>query len=225
LNRLAAGILAAGWLSSAVAGGFGEAELSNDGLAPTPVTLGVGSNVVQGWTTCPLPIPTACDQRSRFFDRDFWVIDVPAGHWLRSVIVLDYQGPSGNPSNQGAFFAVAKGGQIADLTSADGLYGTALVGGPVAPIGSDALVSLGQATFGGEGFGEYDPDTFLPIEKTFRLGPGQYTFWYQEAGGDSRYAFNFVMKPVPEPATFGLMAAGLALVGWLAARRRPARAA
>ena len=47
------------------------------------------------------------------------------------------------------------------------------------------------------------------------LGEGTYTFWYQETANATDYGFNFVLTPIPAPASATLMLGGLLL-----ARRR-----
>jgi len=47
-----------------------------------------------------------------------------------------------------------------------------------------------------------------------------YVFDSQLAGSDEIYRISFNVSAVPEPGTYGLMAAGLMGVGWLARRRR-----
>jgi len=53
------------------------------------------------------------------------------------------------------------------------------------------------------------------------LTTGQ-TYWFQLAGSASEATYTVTLAPVPEPENWALMASGLALMGFVARRRRPA---
>jgi hypothetical protein len=80
--------------------------------------------------------------------------------------------------------------------------------------GSTSLtVAGGQASFA------FTPQEFLDVEVGNALGttPGALNWAFGGlAAGD---ALSITVTPVPEPGTWGLMAAGLGVVGWLARRR------
>ena len=55
---------------------------------------------------------------------------------------------------------------------------------------------------------------------TVPLAAGEYTFWLQElAGGSFNYRFNLVLTPVPEPAPWLLLSAGVGFLAWRAKAR------
>ena len=70
-------------------------------------------------------------------------------------------------------------------------------------VGTDILDDMGAA-----------PGT---IGFTPPLGSGPYTYWIQNTGDFCTYQLNYVVAPVPEPATFIALALGAAV---LARRRR-----
>jgi len=54
------------------------------------------------------------------------------------------------------------------------------------------------------------------------LNPGVYSLTISgNAGTGASYGGNVVLTPIPEPETYALMLAGLGVVGFVAARRRP----
>jgi len=54
------------------------------------------------------------------------------------------------------------------------------------------------------------------------LTPGNYSLTISgNAGSGASYGGNVVLTPIPEPETYALMLAGLGVVGFVAARRRP----
>ena len=50
------------------------------------------------------------------------------------------------------------------------------------------------------------------------LGPGNYTFWIQEGSDQIGYTIDFVVTPVPEPGSIGLL--GAAAAAFFLRRRR-----
>lgn len=165
-----------------------DGELSDDGANPTFLTFSVGANEVIGSTTnSPL-------------DRDLWTFIIGADQQLDSVFLRNY-----DTTEDASFFAVESGNQITSFGSAAGLLGSTLVGSaPGAQQGDDVLDDLGGALFGGAGF-------------SGPLGPGQYTFWFQETAANTNYNFEFNVSAVPEPGSFAVLALGLP---WMLRRRR-----
>ena len=124
-------------------------------------------------------------------DRDFLTITVPDGMVLDQIIWGLF-----DTTEDLSFFAVAEGNQITSIDDASVLLGTALIS--ESHVTTNILDDLGNAELGGTGF-------------TGPLGPGDYTFWFQENAADVNYGYTFVLA-IPEPslgivpAVFGLCA-------------------
>ncbi len=167
-----------------------DGDLSDNNLDPTALLFDVGSNQIIGSTTFdPL-------------DRDFWTFEIGANQQLDSILLQTY-----DTTEDQSFFAVGLGPQIASTSDASGLLGSSLIGSATGrQLGDDVLDDLGDATLGGSGF-------------TGPLGPGQYTFWFQETAADTNYAFEFnISSAVPEPTSVVFLGWGGALL--LLRRRR-----
>jgi len=132
-------------------------------------------------------------------DRDFWTFTIGANEQLDSVTFLQF-----DTTEDRSFFAVASGGTVPSVASATGLLGSNLIGDP--EVGTDVLDNLGAAAFGGTGF-------------SGPLGPGSYTFWFQETAANVDYSFRFNVSSsaVPEPSSMMFLGLGITL---MAARRR-----
>jgi hypothetical protein len=196
-SRAAAALLSLAAASPALAAGWNETvngDLSNDGLAPTAVTLAVGTSTVQGSTGRAVtggPV-----------DRDYFSIVVPAGFVLDAMILQDGISVVGG----GSFLGLMAGPLFTvppTTSTAAGLLGWTVYND--GNIGSDMLSAMSIAALGSSGF-----DTPLPA--------GAYSFWVQETGvGVASYSFGFSVSAVPElPPALGLLS-GLVL---LAALRR-----
>lgn len=149
-----------------------DGDLSDNHLVPSQLVLNSGSNEIIGSTT------------ANPFDRDFWTVEVPSGLLLDSIVLKNYDVSSPDQS----FFAVAHGTEIPTLFDPNILLGNTLIGqADGRQEGDDVLDDLGEAFYGGIGF-------------TGPLGPGTYTFWYQETGTDTGYSLEFNISAVPEPA-------------------------
>lgn len=127
-------------------------------------------------------------------DRDFVTFTVGAGQSLDSLILDSLTTSPGNRS----FIAIDDQVGFDDIESPVGYVGFALVGD--VSLGDDMLELLNDTN------GD-SPDA---------LGPGTYTFWYQETGGPTSYSFTANLVPEPGSAVALLLGAG----GLLARRRR-----
>ena len=159
-------------------------DLSSDNLSPNSFALLPGSNTVFGTTVAEPEL-----------DPDFFTLTVPAGFEISSVVFVRYQ--SGDDQ---AFFAIELGGQVTDTGSPVSLLTAALIGGVEGSGEGDELLDDLQ---NGNVWGGFEGN----------LGAGDYTFWYQETAAATSYGFDFVVTPVPAPASASLLAVGgLALV-------------
>lgn len=107
---MAGGLLATA-LTAQAATGWNEAlqgDLSGDGLAPTPITLASGSNLVEG---------TVGNPGGLGIDRDYFRVVVPAGAQLSAVLLRDGSFVSGGS----AFFAVQVGPQVTTTPDGSGI--------------------------------------------------------------------------------------------------------
>ncbi|MEN1705770.1 MAG: hypothetical protein AAGJ54_09715 [Planctomycetota bacterium] len=162
-----------------------DGDLSDDQFAPTIIDLGLGSNLVAGRTSAGNPNP----------DREFFTIEVAAGLELSEVVLIEY-----DTTSQNSFIAVEAGPQITSLASVEFVLGATLIGTEVgSQEGDNFLDDLGLfPAFGGIGFDG-------------TLGPGQYTFWFQETLDPVDFTFDFVL--VPAPASAGLLAGAVLFAG------------
>jgi PEP-CTERM motif len=186
------------FIASAHAAGYDETtsgDLSNNGLAPTFVSVAAGSNLVTGVTGRP------GNGGGTGTDRDYFTFTVPAGYMLSTLKVQPGTAALGTL----AFIGIQAGAQL-----------TVPTGGPAVDllgwshynaddIGSDILARIG--TGGGS------------IGFVGALPAGSYSVWIQEFNpGVAPYGFDFTLAAVPEPATALLGLAGGAAL--LALRRR-----
>ncbi len=169
-------------------------DFSNSGLSPTQVTVGLGSNQIFGTT----------GNAGSGIDRDYFTITIPANEALTGITVLAGTTSGGATS----FIGLQAGPQVTLPTNASTAAG--LLGwwhyGP-SDVGSDILSKIAIPVNGAIGF-------------TTPLGPGQYSFWVQDFNaGAFNYGFDLAVAAAaatPEPATWGLLVAGLCV----AIRRR-----
>lgn len=167
-----------------------DGDFSGNGLAPTFVSVGAGTNTLIGGTGGG--------------DRDYFSITVPAGSALTALFVREGTTVRGSSS----FIGVQAGGQVTlppDAGTAAGLLGWHLYA--TSDIGDDILPLMGAA---GNGAGGFAPP----------LGSGTYAFWVQELGGATSYRFDLEVTPIPEPSAVLLLGLGIAVLGWRLARRR-----
>ena len=171
-------------------------DISNNRLAPTSVTLAAGSNDVIGSVV------------GNPSDIDYLTINVPTGDELSQIILESY-----TSTDQKGFIGIQQGTTFTQPptgTDVTKLLGYTHFGPGAGNVGLDILPSMGTGA-GAQGF-------------TAPLPAGPYTFWIQQLGALTNYDFNFVVQPVPEPATWALAAmAGGLLARWLLATRRANR--
>lgn len=113
-----------------------DGDLSNNGLAPSAITVNAGSNVIVG----------SVGNAGAGIDRDYFRITVPNGSSLTSIKLLSNTSVSGSAS----FIAVQAGPQVTVTTGGGGvehLLGFAHYGNDL--IGTDLLPSLVFSNFSG----------------------------------------------------------------------------
>lgn len=174
-------------------------DLSNSGLAPTPLKVSMGSNDLYG--------TTGKSSSTGVIDRDYFTFTIPSGLVLSSIFVLPGThglGPLGE-----SFISVEAGPEVtvsANPSNAAGLLGWYHYS--AADIGTDILPLMGSAGFGSTGFAPPLPS-------------GTYSFWVQEASvGTAPYGFDFEVTATPEPGSGTLLLAGLMVTGACIARQR-----
>lgn len=192
---LALGLLAAPCASpgSTLWNEASQGDLSGNRLAPTGVSLELGSNDLFATT--------------QNGDLEYLTFQIPAGRAVSSVYLRAYTGTDGR-----AFFGLQQGGTFtvaANAASPSDMYGYSHFGPNAvgATVGSDFLGQAASA-FGAQGF-------------TPPLGAGTYTLWLQQLGTPVTYQLDLVVSPVPEPASTAAAVAA-ALLGVAVIRRRTA---
>ena len=171
-------------------------DLSNNGLTPTAITLGLGSNEILGTT----------GQTAGVSDRDYFTVTVPANFRLTQLIE-EAGTQAGGPGSLG-FFAVQSGTQVTlptNTATAAGLLGWIHYGPTAADI--NILPAMGIPAQGSSGF--------VPP-----LGPGSYAFWLQDTSvGTFNYGLNLVLASIPEPSAGALIITGFFTLCWFFQRR------
>lgn len=173
-------------------------DLSDDGLTPTPLVFGVGSNEVRGATG---------HDSTGAIDRDYFTFTIGANQTLTAINIL-----TGTETIGASFIGLQSGNQVTlpffpANNSAAGLLGWYHY--TSADIGTDILDNMSIAANGSSGF-------------TRPLGAGTYSIWVQEIspGGAIPYRFEFVVGNVPEPSTWATMLLGFGLIGGALRLRR-----
>ena len=170
-------------------------DLSNNGLAPTVLTISTGLNDVIGTT----------GRTGSIIDRDYFTFTVSPGQQLTSLTVLPGTAPLGALAE--SFIGIQAGPQVTVSTAATDATG--LLGWDHY-IGTNILTQIGTSGLGSTGF-------------TGPLPSGTYSFWVQDFNvGTIPYGFEFAVTPsavTPEPSTLTLMLSGLALLAGETKRR------
>jgi hypothetical protein len=158
-------------------------DLSNSGLTPTSVSVGLGQNQVFGST----------GRAAGVVDRDYFTLTVPAGLQLTSIVVL----PGTTTAGSVSFIGMESGNQVTLPTSAATAAG--LLGWKhYTPGNGNILPDMAIPANGSSGF-------------TPPLSAGSYAFWVQELGtGSFDYGFDFGLEAV---ATQNVPDAGPGLLG------------
>ncbi|HYD01340.1 MAG TPA: hypothetical protein VEB22_08950 [Phycisphaerales bacterium] len=171
-------------------------DLSSAPATPTPIVLGFGTSSVIGTAGTG--------------DTQDWVtVTVPQGFQIASLVHAVYA--SADPQG---FMGVQAGSSFVGNPFAAGSYmgfahfGFAAVNGAFPAtntVGSDMLALMANPAVapGSTGF-------------TTPLGPGTYTFLFQQLSGSTQYQFDFVLTPAPA----GAAVLGLGLAGALRRSRR-----
>lgn len=199
LQRAAVAVAMMALAASAQAAGWNEGvdgDFSNNGLAPTLVSLSAGSNTVWGTTGRAVsggPV-----------DLDYFTITIPAGFLLSALNVL----PGTTALGDGSFIGLMAGNTFTippNTGNAVGMLGWTLFS--EVNVGDNLLIAMSAPFVGSSGF-------------TPPLPAGNYSFWVQETGvGVSTYGFALEVTAVPEPSTVLSMLGGLALLS-VALKRR-----
>lgn len=166
-------------------------DLSNDGLNPTGILVGAGSNIISG---------TTGGSTAGF--RDYFTIFVPSNLQLVSLIEM-----AGTQAGTLGFLGLQSGTQVTlptNVVTAAGLLGWV----HYAPTSSDinVLPTMAIPANSSSGF-------------TIPLGSGNYAFWLQDSTpGTFEYSFNVVLAPVPEISSAALAILGLPALALLLRR-------
>jgi hypothetical protein len=168
-------------------------DLSDSGLAPTSITVGLGSNQIFGTTG-----------RGAALDRDYFTINVPLNFELAGITVLP-----GTQSGGVSFIGLEAGSQVTlPTTAADA---TGLLGWwhySPSDINTNILPEMAVPSMGSTGF-------------TPPLAADAYSFWVQDFNtGSFAYGFDISVAPAPEPATYGMVLAALGVLAVVRSRGR-----
>lgn len=173
-------------------------DLSNSGLAPTLLTVSLGSNELFG--------TTGKNATTGIIDRDYFTFTVPQGLELTAITLLPGTETLGTLG--ASFIGIESGPQVTVSTAATDATG--LLGWyhyTTGDIGVDILPLMGTSGLGSTGF-------------TAPLPAGTYSFWVQEASvGTVAYGLDFTIAP--EPASWTMLLTGLAMLVGKTARRAP----
>ena len=160
-----------------------DGDLSGDYQSPTAlIPIGVNNQVLYSSVSA---------------DREYIPFDVDAGDQLAAIIVDNW-----TSTDDKSFLAVASGNPFPTPPTSPGPNPAVMLGYHhfgVADVGLVILQIMGAGP-GSQGF-------------SGPLGAGTYTFWAQETGPNAAAAtLNFVITPIPEPATGILLVGGLAML-------------
>jgi hypothetical protein len=169
---------------------FVDGDLSNDLLNPTDLgPAGLGVNSVR---------LSVFESTTPGGDFDVFTFEIQGGQEMAGLLLLDYLG-----SDEIAYLAIAAGPvfPVNPNDNPSDFLGGALIGPPVAGIGSDYFPLLQLPFAGGTGF-------------SGNLGAGSYSIFVQQTGEYTELELGIVVIPAP-----GSIAA-LGLLGLVGVRRR-----
>jgi hypothetical protein len=187
-----------------------QGDLSDSAAAPTDLgALTLGDNLIVG-SSIPSgsPIPGGHGALT-VQDNDFFTFAISRGEVLSQFVL---RGDSTIVSGDRFFLGIYAGTTSpVDPTnpSPAGLLGYTLPGAP--QIGTDLLPALAAS----------DEPGFPPLPTHFSgsLPAGNYTVWLVDGDSPVDYDLDLTVSPVPEPATWVVMMAGLGLTGAVLRRR------
>jgi hypothetical protein len=196
---LAAILLTAGSTFAATYNETVNGDLSGNRSAPTMFNLTVGSNDLFATT--------------QGGDLDVVTVNVPAGNLLSRLFLRSFTSAG---FDQRAFVAIQSGSTFTVDPNAGtpqtiaALLGYAHFGPFDGNVGTDILPPMLDA-FGTKG----QMENINPP-----LSAGPHSVFLQQLGTPNTYQLDFIVEPIPEPATIALCGAGLALIVAIARRRR-----
>jgi len=142
-------------------------DLSDDNLAPTTLSFGIGENRVEG--------QMGRDDVIFPIDRDLFTVTLSAGQQLTSIRVDSLTGAGG----AGSFYAIGPGTQISISNPGAHLSNTLV--NQTGEVLDDLINNPYQGGTGISG----------------PLGPGTYTFWLQETSAEIGYSMTYTVVPEP----------------------------
>jgi hypothetical protein len=156
-------------------------DLSDDYLAPTLLTPGLGISTLKGTVVSG--------------DRDLFTLVVAAGMRLDSLKLLNYTTDSENPDNL-SYMMSQPGTTLSSPPSNDFADSIGYVGFGAWAVERNILRSI---------------TTGPPYNYAATLGQGSYAFWINETGPRSGYEFQFAVSEIPEISSWAgiLLAAPL----------------
>jgi hypothetical protein len=192
LTVLSVVLLTAASASAATYNEIGNGDLSGNRNAPTMFNLTVGSNDLFATTAGG--------------DLDVVTVNVPAGNllkglFLRSFTQAGFDGTAFVGLQAGSTFTVDP-----NVAGAASLLGYAHFGTSPGNVGANLLPEIDGA-FGSMGFPP-------PHNITNDLPAGPYSLFLQQLGTANTYQLDFVVEPIPEPATILLAAGAFLAVLW-----------
>ena len=151
-------------------------DISDNYLAPTPFTVGLGNNILSGSLS------------GGTNDLDLFELIVPNGLEVTAIRLLNY---NSTPSNNGSFLLLQPGNTLSippSNTFADPI-GFSIIGST--NVGSDLLPTIIVP----------GASTLAPFFGTSTLTSGSYAGWLNETGAAATYSIQFETSAIPEPST------------------------